>query len=485
MSFFSKLESRVGSIDSLLCVGLDPHIDDLPNPNAETAQRFCLGVVEDTIDYAAAYKPNIAFFEMYGADGFTALKNLIDSIPPEVPIILDAKRGDIASTAQAYVQAYFHVFNAGAVTINPYLGHDAVKPFLNDPERGVFLLCKTSNPGASDLQDMTIAHPPFHSGISRDISVFEHVAQLAVEWNRFGNLGLVVGSTHPESIARVRVIAQDMWFLAPGVGAQGADLYAALNAGLRADGLGMLIPVSRGISRAENANKAAKEFRDWINEIREKLKHKKHVIGIEQPGKFELADLLLENGCIKLADEGNEFTLKSGLKSPIYIDLRRLVTFPDLLKRVASAYIPILRNLKFERLAALPYAAIPITTAISLAGGWPMIYPRKEVKKYGTKADIEGEYFPGERVVVIDDLVTTGGSKFEAIDKLNLAGLLVKDVVVLIDRESGAAEALSQAGYQMHAILTLSEILDHWDRTRQLTQGQINSVREFLQTQKD
>jgi uridine monophosphate synthetase len=485
MSFFSRLESRVRAIDSLLCVGLDPHIDDLPTPNADAAYNFCLRLIETTADYTASFKPNIAFFEIYGAEGFSALKNLLDSIPPEIPIILDSKRGDIASTAQAYARATFQMFNADAVTINPYLGRDAVLPFLHDPEKGVFLLCKTSNPGASDLQDMAISEPSNHAGISENISVFEHVAQLAVEWNQFGNLGLVVGSTHPESIARVRAIAPDMWFLAPGVGAQGADLEAALFTGLREDGLGMLIPVSRGISRAENTKKAAGDLRDRINATRENITHKVIQFNIEQPEKFNLADMLLEKGCIKLADDGDEYTLKSGTKSPIYIDLRRLVTFPDLLKKVASAYLLILRRLKFERLAALPYAAIPITTAISLAGGWSMIYPRKEVKQYGTKADIEGEYFPGERVVVIDDLVTTGGSKFEAIDKLTSEGLLVNDVVVLIDRESGAAEALSREGYQMHAIMSLSEMLDHWERTRQLSTGQIKSVREFLRTQKN
>jgi uridine monophosphate synthetase len=190
----------------------------------------------------------------------------------------------------------------------------------------------------------------------------------------------------------------------------------------------------------------------------------------------DLADELLSAGCIKFG----EFTLKSGLKSPIYIDLRRIISYPDLLEQIAQAYLPELSTLQFDRIAGLPYAAIPIATAISLAGNYPMIYPRKEIKDYGTKAQIEGEYHVGETVVIIDDLATTGGSKFEAIEKLTGAGLVVKDVVVLVDRESGAKESLAEAGYAMHAVLTISEIMDHWEETGKVEKEKIGATREFL-----
>jgi uridine monophosphate synthetase len=189
-----------------------------------------------------------------------------------------------------------------------------------------------------------------------------------------------------------------------------------------------------------------------------------------------LADGLLTAGCIKFG----EFTLKSGLKSPIYIDLRQIITYPKLLQQVGAAYLPILKGLKFERLAGLPYAAIPIATAISLQGDYPMLYPRKEAKAYGTKADIEGEYHAGETVVVIDDLATTGGSKFEAIEKLTMAGLVVKDVVVLIDRQSGAQESLQQAGYAMHSVLTITQLLEHWEKSGRVEQAKIDATRVFL-----
>jgi uridine monophosphate synthetase len=190
-----------------------------------------------------------------------------------------------------------------------------------------------------------------------------------------------------------------------------------------------------------------------------------------------LADSLLKAGCVKFG----EFTLKSGLKSPIYIDLRQIISFPKILKQVGSAYLPILKNLKFQRIAGLPYAAIPIATTISIQGGYPMIYPRKEVKDYGTKAEIEGEYHAGETVVIIDDLATTGGSKFEAIEKLIAAGLIVKDVVVLIDRQSGAREALELAGYHLHAALTITELLDYWEKTGDVKKNKILETRRFLE----
>jgi uridine monophosphate synthetase len=189
-----------------------------------------------------------------------------------------------------------------------------------------------------------------------------------------------------------------------------------------------------------------------------------------------LADELLSAGCIKFG----EFTLKSGLKSPIYIDLRQIITYPKLLEQIGAAYLPLLKDLKFDRIAGLPYAAIPIATAISLAGNYPMIYPRKEAKSYGTKAEIEGEYHTGETAIIIDDLATTGGSKFEAIEKLTGAGLVVKDVVVLIDRQSGAKESLEQAGYALHAVLTIGELLDYWEKTNKVEKDKIEETRLFL-----
>jgi uridine monophosphate synthetase len=268
-SFFSFLEKRVDDCSSLLCVGLDPHVSDLPKPTPAAALDFCLHLVEQTAPYAAAFKPNAAFFEVFGSRGWSALKKLIHTIVASsynrgsrIPVILDAKRGDIASTAEAYAESAFKRLGANAITLNPYLGKDSIDPFLGDQERGVFLLCKTSNPGAGDLQDLRL---------DNGMMVHEQVARLAQQWNTKNNIGLVVGATQPEALARVRAAAPDLWFLAPGVGAQGGDLESALRAGLRKDGKGMLINVSRGISQAKNPRLAAAEFRDSILNIRRNM----------------------------------------------------------------------------------------------------------------------------------------------------------------------------------------------------------------------
>lgn len=264
MDFFARLENRVKSQSTLLCVGLDPHPNTLPSPTIDALRTFCLRLIEATSDLAAAFKPNTAFFEAFGPEGWQVLREVIASVPNGIPVILDAKRGDIASTAEEYTKSAFEILGAHCITLSPYLGKDSIDPFIIDGEKGVFLLCKTSNPGSKDFQDITLPNGDM---------LYEYVAKLAQTWNTKNNIGLVVGATYPEALARVRAAAPDLWFLAPGVGAQGGDLEIALKAGLRKDGLGMLITVSRGISQASNPAKAAANIRDEIINVQNKMSH--------------------------------------------------------------------------------------------------------------------------------------------------------------------------------------------------------------------
>jgi uridine monophosphate synthetase len=286
-TFFSFLERRVDDCSSLLCIGLDPHIPDLKERSAAAALDFCRSLIKQTARYAAAFKPNAGFFEVFGAEGWTALKQVIEAVQAEsnrmgsmIPVILDAKRGDIASTAEAYAKSAFENLGAHCITLNPYLGKDSLEPFLQYPEKGVFLLCKTSNPGSGDLQDLMVLDAEREKTKEGDlfplsslIPLHIQVAQLAQSWNTRNNIGLVVGATHPEALKRVREAAPHLWFLVPGIGAQGGELELALKAGLRQDGKGMLINVSRSIARAEKPGLAAAELRDQILESKRTLKH--------------------------------------------------------------------------------------------------------------------------------------------------------------------------------------------------------------------
>jgi len=276
-TFFTFLEKRVDDCSSLLCIGLDPHVNDLSAPTAASARDFCLNLVKQTAPYAAAFKPNAAFFEVFGAAGWTALKQVIAAINDEshrlgsrIPIILDAKRGDIASTAEAYAKSAFENLGVDCITLNPYLGKDSIEPFIQNPEKGVFLLCKTSNAGSMDLQNLLV----LPLGSDSPMPLYNYVAHIAQEWNVNNNIGIVVGATHPQIMSNIRASVPDMWFLSPGIGAQGGELELALKSGLRKDGKGMLINVSRSVARAaEGPGIAAAELRDQIVNIKRGLGH--------------------------------------------------------------------------------------------------------------------------------------------------------------------------------------------------------------------
>lgn len=281
MMFWEKVQFRWGDGDTLVCVGLDPDLERIKRALIEAGEpasdpmgaivRFNRRIIDATADLAAVFKPQVAHYAALGEDGMDALRETIWYIHdryPGVPVILDAKRNDIGSTAERYAVEVFDVLGADAVTINPYLGGDSIKPFTDRTDRGVFVLCRTSNLGARDLQDLPVG--PYQRPLYQAVA---HLA--ATKWNVNGNVGLVMGATYPEELRKVREIVGDMPFLMPGVGAQGGDVAAAVMNGHDSGGAGLLVNSSRGILYASAgadfaaaARQAAEDLRDEINRYR-------------------------------------------------------------------------------------------------------------------------------------------------------------------------------------------------------------------------
>ena len=264
VSFVEKLARAVRRNKSLLCVGLDP--DPKLMPEGINISEFNRAIIDATSDLVCAYKPNFAFYEAQGIAGIEALMQTVSYIPDDIPSIGDAKRGDIGNTAKAYARAIFENFGFDATTMNPYLGFDSVEPFIQYQDRGVFILCRTSNAGATDFQSL-LCKSEGHSH-----SLFEEVALKASLWNTFGNVGLVVGATYPEELKTIRQTHQDMPLLIPGIGAQGGDLPTVISYGIDAkkektiiNSSRQILYASRGKDFAQAARDAAIALRDQIN----------------------------------------------------------------------------------------------------------------------------------------------------------------------------------------------------------------------------
>lgn len=261
MTYIEKLRARWLDTNSLLCVGLDPNPARFPAPlmGADNAlYDFCIGIVEATAPWVCAFKPQIAYFaSMAGEEVLQAIIRYIHHYHPTIPVILDAKRGDIGSTAEHYAKEAFDRYQADCVTVSPYMGHDTLLPYLDYQDKGVYVLCRTSNPGGDDFQMLDVGGE----------KLFERIARLAEsQWNTNGSLGLVVGATYPQELATVRRLAPSLNLLVPGIGAQGGDITQAVAAGLDAQGLGMVINSGRAIlyasaddDWAQAAGAAAKE----------------------------------------------------------------------------------------------------------------------------------------------------------------------------------------------------------------------------------
>ncbi|MFL9923305.1 orotidine-5'-phosphate decarboxylase [Herbaspirillum lusitanum] len=272
MTFIDKLTAAWKSRNSLLCVGLDPDVKRLPDElrgKSDAIFEFCRAIVDATADAACSFKPQIAYFAALGAeDQLEQICAYIRRHYPDIPLVLDAKRGDIGATAEQYAREAFERYGADVVTVSPYMGYDSVAPYLEWKDRGVIVLCRTSNAGGSDLQFLQVDGKP----------LYQHVARMVADkWNTNGQCGLVVGATFPQELAQVRAIIGNMPLLVPGVGAQGGDIEATVKAGRTEAGAGMMINSSRAILYAQRetgedytaaARRVALETRDAINRHR-------------------------------------------------------------------------------------------------------------------------------------------------------------------------------------------------------------------------
>jgi orotidine-5'-phosphate decarboxylase len=258
VKFIDKLLNASRKNESWLCIGLDP--DPELMPQADVLQ-FNKAIIEATSDLVCAYKPNLAFYEALGTTGLAILEKTVEHISSDIPVIGDAKRADIGNTARAYARALFSVLGFDAATVNPYLGFDSIEPFISYRDKGVFILCRTSNKGAADFQDLHTDGLP----------LYETVAKKAKEWNLYANVGLVVGATYPEELKRVRSICPEMPLLIPGIGAQGGDLASAVGYGVDAQGEKAIINMSRQILYASKGKDFAQAARDTAEKIRNEI----------------------------------------------------------------------------------------------------------------------------------------------------------------------------------------------------------------------
>ncbi|WP_255140803.1 orotidine-5'-phosphate decarboxylase [Synechococcus sp. Lug-A] len=550
MNFFVKLTDAMASRQSLLITGLDPNPEMLqtwtrhhPSSGSFLAQarRWIKAVIDATGDHVCAYKPSLGFYQALGPIGIELLHEVRELVPRDMPLILDAKHGDL-NTSSALAQYVFRELGADALTLSPLAGQDIVAPFLLYPDRAVVITCHSSNPGARVFQHHPDEDRPLYTTVVRESQLWATAEQLLLE----------VGTSDPAVLARVRSAAPERFLILRSLWEQEERLEALLQAGLNASGDGLLLPlpqhllVEKGMAAGTSALRIQIETmrHRWLSNVADRCDlwlpapetgAAAAVLGgsagavVESDGEEgdgedvdgeagaakQGADLgagagkggggslnaavsssggrgagrnadavgtgsdgakregagrtsrvssvdPLDELIVELFDVGcllfGEYVQASGAVFNYYIDLRQIISDPNLFHRVLHAYAGQLEGLRFDRIAGIPYGSLPTATGLSLKLHLPLIYPRKEVKAHGARRLIEGDFNEGETVVVVDDILITGGSVLEGIGKLETSGLVVRDVVVFIDHGGQARQRLADAGYRTHAVLMIPRI---------------------------
>jgi len=476
MNFLDKVNAAIKQNQSLLCVGLDPNPEMLPERYYQTGKRTVEAlkewlhfVIAETADLVCAYKPTLGFYQSFGAEGIDLLQQILKAIPASIPVILDAKHSDL-NTSTVFAETVFSQWQVDAVTLCSYAGQDQVAPFLLYPDKAVFVLCHTSNPSAIALQSYPSEESPFYL----------QMAKVARTWGTPDQLGLELGAAMPDALARIRAAAPERVLLIRSVWAQSTDLAQTLAAGLNTSGDGLLVPIPQDWLGSEQLAEKTRVLRDEMNGARTAIVEGNSNCEVWFPdicllNQHRHQDLILQLydlGCLSFG----EFVQASGETFPYYIDLRTIISNPQIFHKILNAYADILKNLSFDRIAGIPYGSLPTAAGLALHLHCPMIFPRKEVKAHGTRRLIEGHFQPGETIVVVDDILISGNSAMEGAEKIKSTGLHVNDIVVFIDHEKGVKERLRSNGYQAHAVLTISEIATTLHAAGRINEAQLASL---------
>jgi uridine monophosphate synthetase len=476
MTFAEKLDAAIQLHTSLLFLGLDPNPEMLPQggnpPSASGKQKlkhWLEIVVDQTKELVCAYKPTLGFYLALGTEGLELLTEVLSCIPAHIPVILDAKHGDL-NTASQLSKTFFEQWRVDAITVNPYVGQEGVAPFLLYSDRAVFVLTHTSNPSAEVIQSYPTAETPLYLEVVKTVQL----------WGSPDQLGLEVGTTNPFVLGQVRAIAPERTILARSIWSESTNLRSILEAGLNQAGTGLLLPIPQDWLGQPNLELRVQALHENINDLRGQLSQGPSICNLWQPEpqqtlltpNQELIVQLYDIGCLMFGS----YVQASGAVFPYYIDLRRIISNPQLFHQVLETYAILTKPLKFNRIAGIPYGSLPTATGLSLKLNRPMIYPRKEVKAHGTRRLVEGQFEPGETALVIDDVLITGKSVLEGIQKLENSGLRVTDIIVLIDHEGGVRDKIQAQGYQAHAVFTLSEISKTLYKTGRITETQYGTI---------
>ena len=497
MHFFDKLLTSIERNQSLLYLELDPDPESLPpevdlqkfpkkslftnspeKGDRESIQdwwEWLYFLITETEKYVCAYKLSLGYYQSLGIPGLELLQQTLKIIPSEIPIILDVKHGDL-NTSTVFAQTIFADWQVDACTVSPYTGLDLVAPFLLYPGKAVFLLCATANPSAAVLQEYPNQEQPLYLKL---------VAE-AQRWATPEQLGLEVGIM-PDMLAKIRQAAPERLILIQGDIAEENDitnpeeLTQLLAAGLNINGEGLFLPIPPKLLALKNPNHAIESLRDTINEQRLKVVEGSPTCELWLPDVSFLQhephrDLILQLydiGCIIFGDH----VQASGSIFPYYIDLRKIISIPQIFHKIVTAYSEILKDLEFDRIAGIPYGSLPTATGLALRLERPMIFPRKEVKAYGTGRLIEGHFQLGEKIVVVDDIMISGNSVIKGAEKLKSVGLQVEDIVVFIDHGRGVKDKLQENGYRGHSVLTLTEIAQTLYEYNKINDRQFNILK--------